>query len=72
MAASQSFKSAYPLSIGSFKVTMYSAFQASLIMTVVLTPATRRMDRRESRDETRPDDYVDVSASTGDPGLIPA
>src|SRR5262249_36572291 len=46
MAASQSFKSAYPLSIGSFKVTMYSAFLAilaNLIVAIVLTPLTRRL-----------------------------
>jgi SSS family solute:Na+ symporter len=75
MAASQSFKSAYPLSIGSFKVTMYSAFLAilaNLIVTIVLTPLTRRMDRREPRDETAPADYHDLSESADQPELIPA
>ncbi len=75
MAASQSFKSAYPLSIGSFKVTMYSAFLAilaNLIVTIVLTPITRRLDRREPRDETAPADYVDLSESADQPELIPA
>ena len=75
MAASQSFKSAYPLSIGSFKVTMYSAFLAilaNLIVTIVLTPLTRRMDRREPRDDTQAADYADLSESKGDPELIPA
>jgi solute:Na+ symporter, SSS family len=75
MAASQSFKSAYPLSIGSFKVTMYSAFLAilaNLIVTIVLTPLTRRLDRREPRDETEPADYVDLSESRDHPELIPA
>jgi SSS family solute:Na+ symporter len=75
MAASQSFKSAYPLSIGSFKVTMYSAFLAilaNLIVTIVLTPLTRRFDRREPRDETVPEDYLDLSEARSEPGLIPA
>jgi SSS family solute:Na+ symporter len=76
MAASQSFKSAFPLSIGSFKVTMYSAFLAilaNLIVTIVLTPITRRLDGREPVDETADDDYLDVNAESRDePGLIPA
>ena len=75
MAASQSFKSAYPLSIGSFKVTMYSAFLAilaNLIVTIVLTPLTRRLDRREPRDDTEPADYDDLSESKDQPALIPA
>src|SRR5437764_448491 len=75
MAASQSFKSAFPLSIGSFKVTMYSAFLAilaNLIVTIVLTPVTRRLDRREPVDETSASDYVDLSESTGRQELIPA
>jgi SSS family solute:Na+ symporter len=75
MAASQNFKSAYPLSIGSFKVTMYSAFLAilaNLFVTIVLTPLTRRLDRREPRDETRPADYIDLSESAEHPELIPA
>lgn len=45
---------------------------ANLIVTIVLTPLTRMLDRREPRDETRPEDYVDVSESAGEPGLIPA
>jgi solute:Na+ symporter, SSS family len=76
MAASQNFKSAYPLSIGSFKVTMYSAFLAilaNLIVTVVLTPLTRRLDPRPVRDATRPADYDDeVVAGRDDGELIPA
>jgi hypothetical protein len=75
MAASQSFKSAFPLSIGSFKVTMYSAFLAiiaNLIVTIVLTPITRRLDSREPRDETEAADYVDLSESAGRQELIPA
>ena len=75
MAASQGFKSAYQLSIGSFKVTMYSAFLAilaNLIVTIVLTPLARRLDRLEPRDETRPSDYVDLSESSEHPEPIPA
>jgi SSS family solute:Na+ symporter len=81
MAASQSFKSAFPLSIGSFKVTMYSAFLAiiaNLIVTIVLTPICRRLDVREPADETSPEDYLDFSESragepgAGEPGVIPA
>jgi solute:Na+ symporter, SSS family len=75
MAASQNFKSAYPLSIGSFKVTMYSAFLAilaNLIVTIVLTPLTRRLDPRPARDETRPADYADDVAAGSDGELIPA
>ncbi|HWE10814.1 MAG TPA: sodium:solute symporter [Solirubrobacteraceae bacterium] len=62
MAASQSFKSAFPLSIGSFKVTMYSAFLAilaNLVVTVLLTPLTRRLDPRPVRDETVAEDYAE-------------
>jgi len=75
MAASQSFKSAYPLSIGSFKVTMYSAFLAivaNLIVTVVLTPVCRWFDVREPADETSPEDYLDDREASGAPGMIPA
>jgi SSS family solute:Na+ symporter len=75
MAASQSFKSAYPLSIGSFKVTMYSAFLAilaNLIVAIVLTPVTRRLDPREVRDETTDTDYVDETEAEREPELIPA
>jgi SSS family solute:Na+ symporter len=75
MAASQGFKSAYPLSIGSFKVTMYSAFLAilaNLIVTIVLTPLTRRLDRHQPRDETQAADYVDLSESADHPELTPA
>jgi hypothetical protein len=64
MAASQSFKSAYPLSIGSFKVTMYSAFLAiiaNLVVTIALTPITRRLDRRQVVDETAAGDYIDLT-----------
>jgi len=71
----QSFKSAFPLSIGSFKVTMSSAFLAivaNLIATIVLAPLTRRLDRREPADETSPSDYVDFGASPDRTGLIPA
>jgi solute:Na+ symporter, SSS family len=77
MAASQSFKSAFPLSIGSFKVTMYSAFLAiiaNLIVTIVLTPVCRRLDVREPADETSPEDYFDLSEAEprGRTGMIPA
>jgi SSS family solute:Na+ symporter len=75
MAASQSFKSAYPLSIGSFKVTMYSAFLAilaNLIVAIVLTPVTRRLDPREVRDETTDTDYLDETEAEREPELIPA
>ncbi len=77
MAASQSFKSAYPLSIGSFKVTMYSAFLAiiaNLVVTIVLTPITRRLDRREAVDETAAADYIDLTEaeSTTGPELLRA
>ncbi len=75
MAASQSFKSAFPLSIGSFKVTMYSAFLAilaNLVVTIVLTPISRRLDAREPADETQPGDYVDGTESVSDVELLPA
>lgn len=75
MAASQSFKSAFPLSIGSFKVTMYSAFLAilaNLLVTIVLTPITRRLDAREPSDETAPEDYRDLSESADEAELLPA
>jgi SSS family solute:Na+ symporter len=75
MAASQSFKSPFPLSIGSFKVTMYSAFfaiLANLLVTLVLTPVTRRLDPRPVRDETVAGDYEDLSEATEEPGLQPA
>jgi SSS family solute:Na+ symporter len=77
MAASQSFKSAYPLSIGSFKLTMYSAFLAilaNLVVTIVLTPITRRLDPREQHDETVAADYVDLSEAeqAGGSELLPA
>jgi hypothetical protein len=75
MGASQSFKSAFPLSIGSFKVTMYSAFLAilaNLVVTIVLTPLTRALDRRERRDETAPEDYFDTSEAVGGPELLQA
>jgi len=77
MAASQSFKSAFPLSIGSFKVTMYSAFLAivaNLIVTIVLTPICRSLDVREPADETSPEDYFDLSEADTErqPGMIPA
>ncbi len=75
MAASQSFKSAFPLSIGSFKVTMYSAFLAilaNLIVTLALTPLTRRLDPRPVIDETRAEDYEDVSEDGSERGLVPA
>jgi hypothetical protein len=75
MAASQSFKSAFPLSIGSFKVTMYSAFLAilaNLIVTLVVTPLTRRLDPRPVRDETVAGDYEDVSEAVEEPELQPA
>ncbi len=76
MAASQSFKSAFPLSIGSFKVTMYSAFfaiLANLIVTFALTPLTRRLDPRAAKDETAADDYVDSSEAAADEaGLLTA
>ena len=75
MAASQSFKSAFPLSIGSFKVTMYSAFLAilaNLIVTVLATPLTRRLDPRPVTDETSADDYEDVSEAAPDHELMPA
>ena len=76
MAASQSFKSAFPLNIGSFNVTMYSAFfaiLANLVVTIVLTPVTRRLDRRERVDATRASDYEDVAeAEAGGPELTPA
>jgi SSS family solute:Na+ symporter len=74
MAASQSFKSAFPLSIGSLKLTMYSAFfaiLANLIVTIVLTPLTRRLDSAKPADETSPEDYKDLSESAGQPELIP-
>ncbi len=75
MAASQSFKSAYPLSIGSFKVTMYSAFLAilaNLIVALVLTPLTRRLDPRVARDETVAEDYEGDREPLQEPGLTPA
>jgi SSS family solute:Na+ symporter len=76
MAASQSFKSAFPLTVGSLQITMYSAFfaiVANLVVTVVLTPVTRRLDRRERIDETSAEDYEDRSESgRGDAGLLPA
>jgi solute:Na+ symporter, SSS family len=75
MAASQSFKSAFPLSIGSFKVTMYSAFLAilaNLVVALVLTPLTRRLDPREAGDQTSADDYVDLSEREREAELIPA
>jgi solute:Na+ symporter, SSS family len=75
MAASQSFKSAFPLSIGSLKLTMYSAFfaiVANLIVTVVLTPLTRRLDGHEPADETTADDYLDEQPSARQPELLPA
>ncbi len=75
MAASQSFKSAYPLSIGSFKVTMYSAFLAilaNLVVALVLTPLTRRLDPREATDQTSADDYADLSEREREAELIPA
>ncbi|MGH2894882.1 MAG: sodium:solute symporter, partial [Solirubrobacteraceae bacterium] len=74
MAASQSFKSAFPLSIGSFKVTMYSAFLAilaNLIVTMVLTPVTRRLDPRPATDETRAEDY-EGGEEASERELIPA
>jgi SSS family solute:Na+ symporter len=74
MAASQSFKSAFPLSIGSLKLTMYSAFfaiLANLVVTIVLTPLTRRLDSAKPADETSPEDYTDLSESAGQPELIP-
>jgi SSS family solute:Na+ symporter len=64
MAASQSFKAAFPLSIGSFTLTMYAAFfaiLANLLVTIVLTPVMRRLDPNEPADETQPDDYQDLS-----------
>ncbi|MGH2868135.1 MAG: monocarboxylate uptake permease MctP [Solirubrobacteraceae bacterium] len=75
MAASQSFKSAFPLSIGSVKLTMYSAFfaiLANLIVTVALTPVMRRFDRAEPADETAPEDYVDRSEAASEAELTPA
>jgi SSS family solute:Na+ symporter len=75
MAASQSFKSAFPLTIGSLKITMYSAFFAivlNLLVTIVLTPITRRFDRAEPADETRPEDYIDLSEAARHPELTPA
>lgn len=77
MAALQSFKSAYPLSIGSFKVTMYSAFLAiiaNLVVTIALTPITRRLDPREPVDETAADDYIDLTEaeSSTEPELLRA
>ena len=76
MAASQSFKSAFPLHVGSLHITMYSAFfaiVANLVVTSVLTPITRRLDRRERLDETTEADYEDVAeADGGGPELIPA
>ena len=75
MAASQSFKLAFPLSIGSFKVAMYSAFLAvlaNLILIIVLTPIMHRLDPREPDDETVPSDDVDLGESAGRPGLTPA
>jgi hypothetical protein len=54
---------------------MYSAFLAilaNLIVTIVLTPLARRLDRLEPRDETQPSDYVDLSESAEHPELIPA
>lgn len=75
MAASQSFKSAYPLTIGSFKITMYSAFLAilaNLFVTIVLTPLTRRLDRRPAVDETVDGDYVDEEETARRPELTPA
>ncbi len=75
MAASQSFKSAFPLSIGSFQVTMYSAFLAilaNLIVTAVLTPVTRRLDPRPVNDETRAEDYEDAVEEPSERELVPA
>jgi solute:Na+ symporter, SSS family len=75
MAASQSFKSAYPLSIGSFKVTMYSAFLAilaNLVVAVALTPLMRRLDPREVADETAPEDYLSIGEPERESELLPA
>ena len=76
MAASQSFKSAFPLHVGSLHITMYSAFfaiVANLVVTGVLTPVTRRLDHRERLDETAESDYEDVAeADGGGPELLPA
>jgi solute:Na+ symporter, SSS family len=75
MAASQSFKSAFPLSIGSFKLTMYAAFfaiLANLIVTIVLTPLTRRLDPRPVNDETTEADYLEPAEGTSRAQLLPA
>ena len=73
MAASQSFKSAFPLTIGSLTITMYSAFFAiiaNLVVSVGLTPLTRRLDPRPVNDATAAGDYEDVVDDEA--GLIPA
>lgn len=75
MAASQSFKSAFPAVYRSFKITMYSGFfaiLANLVATVVLTPITRRLDPREPADETAREDYLDLTESVGGAGRVPA
>jgi SSS family solute:Na+ symporter len=79
MAASQDFKSAYPLDFIGIKLTMYSAFfavLANLVVTTVLTPLLRRADDREPEDETAPSDYIDLSetpehARPAEPQLAP-
>ena len=77
MSVSQSFSSAFPLNVGSIHLTMYSAFfaiAANLVVTIVLTPVTRRLDPRQRVDETLPDDYDDVAAAAdgGRPELVSA
>jgi SSS family solute:Na+ symporter len=66
MAASQSFKAPYPLTIGGHTITMYAAFfaiLANLVVCIVLTPILRRVSPTEPPDETAPEDYRDLSES---------
>jgi hypothetical protein len=54
---------------------MYSAFLAilaNLVVALVLTPLTRRLDPREVADETAPEDYMSIGEPERESELIPA
>jgi solute:Na+ symporter, SSS family len=68
MAISQSFAPVFPLQIGGFSFTVYTALFAvlvNLIVTVVLTPVFSALGAAHGEDETSDADYMEFREVTG-------